>query len=113
MDYCGNCGCSFGGTEQKPLRTRTERVKTYVPDPSYEDRGLFLTWIVGPALTLAAFALIIGQVWARALLEMPQDRSSGTYLNDLKTAGDLSFAGIVAFAILVVFAVYLLAHERH
>ena len=40
MDYCGNCGCSFGGTEEKPLRTRTERVKTYVPTgASFEDRG--------------------------------------------------------------------------
>jgi hypothetical protein len=39
MDYCGNCGCSFGGTEQKPLRTRIERVKTYEPDSSFEDRG--------------------------------------------------------------------------
>jgi len=108
MDYCGNCGCSFGGTEQKPLKIQIERVKTYVPEPSYKDQGLILTWIVGPALTIAALAIVVGQIWMRALAENPQNLY--TYAHDLKTASDLSAAGLVAFAILVVIAVYLLAH---
>jgi hypothetical protein len=124
LHFCGACGLNLEGAISVETEDPWDRILR--KHEKHDDKpGVawspakpqllgtrILRWIVGPALTIAAFALIIGQVWARALAEMPQDRSSWTYANDLKSAANLSSVGMVAFAILVVFAVYLLARDR-
>lgn len=100
MTFCGNCG--------ERIQEGTPQKLSSSPSVSLETKVLRL--IVDPAMTIAALAPAIGQIWSRALVENPQ--SPYTFAQDMKTAADLSAGGLVAFAILVVIAICLPAYSK-
>jgi hypothetical protein len=68
-----------------------------------------LRLLVGPALTIAAGAVAVGQVWLRALAENPQNPA--TIVDDTRTASNLSAGGLVAFVILAAVAIAILTYQ--
>jgi hypothetical protein len=121
LDVCGACGAdleaeSIEDSHVDPWdrvlgrsgESLNAKAKTSGNRPSSRPRAV-LTFVVGPAVTVSMFFLVVGALWSRELSKNPQ--ASESYLFDLNLAGDMTFYGLVAFAILVVVALAILSEQ--
>jgi len=77
---------------------------------SLSQSSTILRYVVGPALTVSALVLVVGEIWLRILAR--NVRLTQDYLNDIQLAGDMSSYGLIAFVVLVVAAVALLSSAK-